>query len=143
MSRREDGFTLIELLVVILLIGALVAMALPSFINQSGKARDAEAKNNLLVAARAMETYFVEHKTYSGANMNPSSDPDSLLALEPTLSDAPMPSITAQDIDSYTLRAVSASQTPVTFRLQKQSSGKTDHDCSPASTGGCNATGTW
>ena len=143
MSRREDGFTLIELLVVILLIGALVAMALPSFINQSGKARDAEAKNNLLVAARAMETFFVEHKTYAGANMNASSDPDSLLALEPTLVDSPSPSILAQDIDSYTLRAISTSQTPVTYRIRKQSSGQTDHICAPASTGGCNETGSW
>jgi type IV pilus assembly protein PilA len=143
MKAREDGFTLIELLVVVLILGLLAALALPSFIGQKGKASDAQAKSNLQAAQRAMETYYTDHETYGSANMNPSSDPDSLIGLEPTLADTPVPDITAQGSDNYTLRVVSNSSTPVTFRLRRRSNGQTDRTCSPSSTGGCASDGTW
>jgi type IV pilus assembly protein PilA len=143
MKAREDGFTLIELLVVVLILGLLAALALPSFIGQKNKANDAQAKTNLEVAQRTIETYYTDHETYASANMNASSDPDSLLALEPTLADPPSPEITAQGSDTYTLRVVSSSSTPVTFRLRRRSNGQTERTCSPASTGGCASDGTW
>jgi type IV pilus assembly protein PilA len=143
MKAREDGFTLIELLVVILVLAVLAALAIPSFINQTGKANDAEAKNNLQVAQRAMETYFLDHNTYATANMNAASDPNSLLALEPTLEDAPKPWISRQNASSYTMRVTSNARTPVTFRLRHRTNGEVVRTCTPVSTGGCTSTGTW
>jgi prepilin-type N-terminal cleavage/methylation domain-containing protein len=143
MKAREDGFSLIELLVVVLILGGLAALAFPSFINQKGKASDAKAKNNIQVAQRAMETYYLDHDTYATANMNGGSDPDSLITLEETLKETPTPSIDAQTQSSYTLRVISGPEAPVTFTLRHRSNGQVERTCTPASTGGCSSAGDW
>jgi type IV pilus assembly protein PilA len=67
-AEEEKGFTLIELLVVILIIGILAAIAIPSFLNQKGKASDAQAKSLVRTAATAMETYSTQNNgSYAGA----------------------------------------------------------------------------
>jgi type IV pilus assembly protein PilA len=58
---NQRGFTLIELLVVILIIGILAAIAIPSFLNQKGKAVDSAAKELAHTAQVAAESYATDH----------------------------------------------------------------------------------
>jgi prepilin-type N-terminal cleavage/methylation domain-containing protein len=58
LSRK--GFTLIELLVVIVIIGILVAIALPNFIKIKDKAKEAEVKQNLHAIQLAIERYATD-----------------------------------------------------------------------------------
>ncbi|HEY2535916.1 MAG TPA: type II secretion system protein [Solirubrobacteraceae bacterium] len=60
-AADEGGFTLIELLVVILIIGILAAIAIPSFLNQKGKANDASAKELARTSETVAETYATDH----------------------------------------------------------------------------------
>jgi prepilin-type N-terminal cleavage/methylation domain-containing protein len=58
--HEERGFTLIELLVVVAIIGILMAIALPLFLNQRAKASDARAQANVREAASAVSVYYTE-----------------------------------------------------------------------------------
>src|SRR5688500_20342443 len=68
-AQDEKVFTLIELLVVILIIGILAAIALPAFLNQRGKAQDTEAKTEARTMQTAMETFYTDEQTYTGATL--------------------------------------------------------------------------
>ena len=59
--NRNKGFTLIELLVVIVIIGILIAIALPNFIKVKEKAMESQVKSNLRVIQVALERYATEH----------------------------------------------------------------------------------
>jgi type IV pilus assembly protein PilA len=64
-KNGEKGFTLIELLVVIIIIGILAAIALPSFLNQTSKAKQTEAKTYVSTAIKAQQAYYTEKTAYA------------------------------------------------------------------------------
>lgn len=59
-SAGQKGFTLIELMVVIVIIGILVAIALPNFIGAQDRAKMASVKANARTLQVVVETYAVD-----------------------------------------------------------------------------------
>jgi type IV pilus assembly protein PilA len=133
---EEDAFSLIELLVVLIIIGILAAIAIASFTGQQNKAHDAEAKSAARSAQLAMETYYVDHKSYTGATVS------DLQSVQPSLADAPGLAIQQATSNQYELSTSSTSTSPVTFTVTRSAGGTTTHSCTPANAGGCNG-GVW
>lgn len=76
LSGEESGFTLIELLTVLVIIGVLLAIAVPSLLGFKDRANRGAAEANVRAAVPAVEAYYADRGAYTNMALTSGDAPD-------------------------------------------------------------------
>jgi prepilin-type N-terminal cleavage/methylation domain-containing protein len=115
MFRKDEGFTLVELMVVVLIIGILVAIAIPVFNAASSSARQKACFSNQRTIEGAVEQYLAAAPDNS--RPNGAVNAASVLIASNYIKEVPVcPSDTATTKVTYTYTSSSRSTTcPISY----------------------------
>jgi type IV pilus assembly protein PilA len=122
-APREQGFTLIELLVVVVIIGILIAIAIPLYLNYENGAKNKSAASDLRGAISAIEQCYSNNGSYP-ASFTDSSTTTATAAC------------TGQNVNTSSGVALNYTLSGSAYSIVSQESGQTIWYCYSSAAGG-------
>jgi prepilin-type N-terminal cleavage/methylation domain-containing protein len=153
----EAGYTLIEIISVLAIFSILSAVAIPQFLDQKDKARDACVKEQLLSTRMAMEIYRTENGSFDGVTLAELHEYDKAIPTSATggcpgaggfeISGTPAAGATCDGAPSNDTFCIDAlSQTGNRFQISRPVSGTILRECADdgdGGRGGCPSSNFW
>jgi type IV pilus assembly protein PilA len=125
-EKGDEGFTLIELLVVVVIIGILIAIAIPLYLNYENGAKNKSAASDLRGAISAIEQCYANNNAY------PASFTDAATASTATACTGQVVNTSSGVALNYTLGGTNNTS----YSIVTQQSGSTTWYCYASAVGG-------
>ncbi len=107
--ESEKGFTLIEMLIVIIILGILLAIAVPAYLKFRDRANDSAAQGNIRAMIPAIEAYNADNAGYASMTIGGATGLQTVY--DAALKGPPAVTILSKSALAYCVKSVSGTKT--------------------------------